>query len=215
MQWNHFRKTQLDSYSGQSISSDRFWMATGWTKEEVEGKWILDVGCGSGRFAEVALEAGAKVVAIDYSSAVDACYQNLNHYSNKYIVQADIYKLPFREGVFNYVYSLGVLQHTPDVFGAFLSLPPMLEPGGKICVDYYEKTWKSIMLPKYFLRPITKNIPKPFLFKILQILIPYLLSFSKLISSIPFIGLYLKRLIPVANYYGILPLDKEQHLEWS
>ena len=37
MQWNHFRKTQLDSYSGQSISSDRFWMATGWTKEEIEG----------------------------------------------------------------------------------------------------------------------------------------------------------------------------------
>ena len=61
----------MDSYSGQSISSDRFWMATGWTKEEVEGKWILDVGCGSGRFAEVALEAGAKVIAIDYSSAVD------------------------------------------------------------------------------------------------------------------------------------------------
>ena len=57
---------------------------------------------------------------------------------------------------------LGVLQHTPDVFGAFLSLPPMLEPGGKICVDYYEKTWKSIMLPKYFLRPITKKYSKTF-----------------------------------------------------
>ena len=25
MQWNNFPKTQLDSYSGQSISSDRFW----------------------------------------------------------------------------------------------------------------------------------------------------------------------------------------------
>ena len=29
LQWNKFRKTQLDSYSGQPISADRFWNATG------------------------------------------------------------------------------------------------------------------------------------------------------------------------------------------
>src|SRR5262249_16081433 len=30
MQWQKFRQTQLDSYSGHPISASRFWKATGW-----------------------------------------------------------------------------------------------------------------------------------------------------------------------------------------
>ena len=63
MQWNKFRKTQLDSYSGHPISADRFWSATGWLPTNLKGRWVLDAGCGSGRFAEIALNAGANVVA--------------------------------------------------------------------------------------------------------------------------------------------------------
>src|SRR5213076_2284270 len=73
MQWNRFARTQLDSASGHPISAGRFWHATGWTPSELAGQPVLDVGCGSGRFAEIALGAGARVVALDYSSAVDAC----------------------------------------------------------------------------------------------------------------------------------------------
>ena len=60
MQWNHFAKTQLDSHSGHAISADRFWMTTGWRPEDLRDQWVLDVGCGSGRFAEIALAAGAQ-----------------------------------------------------------------------------------------------------------------------------------------------------------
>ncbi len=141
MQWNKFSKTQLDSYSGHSISSDRFWKATGWNLDEIKGKWVLDVGCGAGRFAEVALGCGAIVVALDYSSAVDACYANLGHYPNLHVVQGDIYALPFVPESFSFVYSLGVLQHTPDVERAFACLPPMLAKGGQICVDYYDSSF--------------------------------------------------------------------------
>src|SRR6516162_4216431 len=70
-QWNKFRQTQLDSYSGHPISAERFWKSSAWKQEELGGQWVLDCGCGAGRFAEVALNAGAKVVALDYSSAVD------------------------------------------------------------------------------------------------------------------------------------------------
>ena len=130
LQWNHFRQTQLDSYSGHPISANRFWKATGWLPEALKDQWVLDVGCGAGRFAEVALKAGAKVVALDYSSAVDACYANLKHHPNLHIVQGDIYALPFEPGNFQFVYSLGVLQHTPNVAAAFAALPPMLRGGG-------------------------------------------------------------------------------------
>lgn len=215
MQWNHFSKTQLDSHSGHSISSARFWMATGWQHEQLEGKWVLDVGCGAGRFAEVALSAGANVVALDYSSSVDACYSNLKHHPNLHVVQGDIYALPFVLGAFPFVYSLGVLQHTPDVAKAFSALPNMVAVGGRLCVDYYEKSFKSMLLPKYWLRPLTKRIPRDLLFGVLHKLVPSMLLISQIIGGIPYLGKLLKRLVPVADYTGILPLNEQQLREWA
>jgi 2-polyprenyl-3-methyl-5-hydroxy-6-metoxy-1,4-benzoquinol methylase len=136
MQWNHFLQTQLDSHSGHPISTERFWLATGWKPEQLKDQWVLDAGCGAGRFAEVALQAGAKVVALDYSSAVDACSANLKPHPNLHIVQGDIYALPFAPESFSFVYSLGVLQHTPDVAKAFAALPLMVKGGGSLFTDF-------------------------------------------------------------------------------
>ena len=210
MQWNKFPHIQLDSYSGHPFSANRFWKATGWRPEDLDGKWVLDAGCGAGRFAEVALQAGAKVIALDYSSAVDACYANLKHHPNLHVVQGDIYALPFPKGFFPYVYSLGVLQHTPDVAKAFFALPPMVAKGGGLCVDFYQKSWKSLVHPKIFLRPITKRMPKAMLFAALESLVPKLLPLSRAFAHVG-----LKRLVPVSNPKEILPLSERQRLEWS
>jgi SAM-dependent methyltransferase len=215
MQWNKFRQTQLDSYSGHPISANRFWQATGWRPEEINGQWVLDVGCGAGRFAEVALGAGAQLVALDYSSAVDACYANLKHHPNLHVVQGDIYALPFAPESFPFVYSLGVLQHTPNVAKAFAALPPVVSRGGRLCVDYYERSFKSALLPKYWLRPLTKRMPKAQLFVTLQRLVPLLLPMSRVLGRIPVAGKLLKRLVPVANYEGMLPLTETQLHEWA
>jgi 2-polyprenyl-3-methyl-5-hydroxy-6-metoxy-1,4-benzoquinol methylase len=215
MQWNKFSRTQLDSHSGHPISAQRFWHATGWTPSDLSGRRVLDVGCGAGRFAEVALSSGGGVVALDYSNAVNACYANLGQHENLLVVQGDIYALPFAKGAFDFVYSLGVLQHTPDVGRAFAALPPMVRPGGAFCVDFYERSWKSALLPKYWLRPVTKRVPKSRLFELLEVLVPKLLPLSRAMGKVPKIGGQLKRLVPVANYAGELPLDDRQQLEWS
>ena len=215
MQWNRFSRTQLDSYSGHSISADRFWKATGGNPSELCGQWVLDAGCGAGRFAEVALNAGARVVALDYSSAVDACYANLKHHPNLHVVQGDIYALPFASELFPFVYSLGVLQHTPDVAKAFAALPTMVRGGGRLCVDYYLKTWKSMLLPKYWLRPLTKRLPKVVLLSFLQKGLPILLPVSRMLGGVPALGSVLRRVVPVVSYYGVLPLTDRQQIEWS
>jgi SAM-dependent methyltransferase len=215
LQWNRFRKTQLDSYSGHPISADRFWKATGWKHRDLTGQWVLDAGCGAGRFAEIALLAGAQIVALDYSSAVDACYANLNHHNNMHVVQGDIYAPPLPKAFFPFVYSLGVLQHTPDVASAFAALPPFLAEGGRLCVDFYDKSWKSALLPKYWLRPFTKRMEKDRLFHQVQRMIPVLLPLSQTIGRIPAVGAMMKRLLPVADYSGILPLNDQQLREWA
>ncbi|MBA3013390.1 MAG: methyltransferase domain-containing protein [Proteobacteria bacterium] len=215
LQWNHFSKTQLDSHSGHTISAERFWKATAWRSAEMKDRWVLDVGCGSGRFAEIALSSGAQVVALDYSSAVDACYANLRHHPNLHVVQGDIYALPFVPESFTFLYSLGVLQHTPDVAKAFAALPPMVAGGGRLCVDYYEKSFKSRLLPYYWLRPLTRRMDKPQMFALLKRLVPLLLPVSRALGRIPVAGKLLKRLVPVANYEGLLPLSEVQLREWA
>lgn len=215
MQWNHFRQTQLDSYSGVSISSDRFWLATNWSAADLKDQWVLDVGCGAGRFAEVALKVGARLVALDYSSAVDACYANLKHHPNLHVVQGDIYALPFAQGKFSFVYSLGVLQHTPDVAKAFAALPPMVQPGGQLCVDYYWKRIRTMLHAKYLFRFFTKRMPQPKLFGLLQRWVPGLLVVSQTLGRVPLIGRGLKRVVPVADYTDDHPLTEQQLKEWA
>ena len=71
------------------------------------------------------------------------------------------------------------------------------------------------MLPKYWLRPITKHIPKPCLFSVLEKLVPFQLPISNAFTSVPFLGSLIRRIVPVANYKGILPLSNQQLLVWA
>jgi SAM-dependent methyltransferase len=215
LQWDLFARTQLDSHSGLPISAERFWNVTGWEPKDLSGQWVLDVGCGSGRFSEVALDAGAKVVALDYSSAVEACWENLKHHPNLHVIQADIYALPFAPESFSFVYSLGVLQHTPDVGKAFAALPPMVKPGGQLCTDFYWNRLRTLLHPKYLLRPFTKRMDHRRLLSLLEISVPSMLRVSQMVGRIPRVGRMLKRLVPVADYTGIYPLSRRQLEEWA
>jgi len=215
-QWNRFRKTQLDSHTGVAISRERLFFSTEWKPEELCGKSVLDVGCGAGRFAEVTLSTGARVVAVDYSSAVEACYANLSPNSRVDVVQADIYHLPFRRGSFDFVYCLGVLQHTPDVRGAFMSLPEQLKPGGKIAVDVYPAVALNYLWPKYWLRPITKRMNPQTLLRAVERLVPWMLPVSAMLAKIPVIGRRLRYAVPVVNHAPDYPaLSPAQITEWA
>jgi SAM-dependent methyltransferase len=215
-QWNKFRLTQLDSHSGTTITRDRFFASTGWKPDEMSGRRVLDVGCGAGRFAEIALETGAEVVALDYSSAVDACWENNREKGVLHCVQGDIYKLPFVSGSFDLVYCLGVLQHTPDVDAAFAALTGQLKPGGALAVDVYPKLWQNLASAKDWIRPLTRRMDRMNLFRMVEnYLVPILLPVSVALGRVPLIGRKLRRLIPVSNYDGILPLTPEQLREWA
>lgn len=215
LQWNHFRRTQLDSHTGVPISRDRFFRQTGWASDQLVGKTVVDVGCGAGRFAEVALSCGAQVVAVDSSSAVDACWANLSPHPRLHVMQADVYALPFRPERFDFVYCLGVLQHTPRVHEALSALVTPLKPGGRLAVDVYLRSWRGGCHPKYWLRPLTTRLAPERLFSLLERAAPGLLQVSRVVRRIPTLGPYLSRLVPVANYEGVYPLSRSQLTEWA
>jgi len=214
-QWNRFRRTQLDSSSGLLISKQRFFNQAGLQPQDLRGKLVLDVGCGAGRFAEVALASGACIVAADFSSATDACLRNLGEHPSLGILQADLYNLPLKAASFDFVYCFGVLQHTPDVKAAFFAILEQCKAGGRVAVDVYPRSLSNAINPKYWLRPVTKRMPLGRLLSALRMTVPTLLTLSIFLGRIPLAGQKLRRLVPVANYSGVYPLSRKQLREWA
>ncbi len=169
-QWKRFARTQLDSANGTTRSRDTFVEKTGWSLAELKGKRILDVGCGMGRFAEIAADAGAEVYGVDLSRAVEAAYAHLGSRPNVRIFQADVMSLPFEPASFDFIYSIGVLHHTPDTRAAFLRLPALLKPGGAITIWVYSTEVK--LLGSEWLRKLTPSIPQPWLLLACRLAIP-------------------------------------------
>ncbi len=169
-QWNRFARTQLDSANGSTQSRDAFVEKTGWSLDRLRGRRVLDAGCGMGRFAEVCADAGTEVHAVDLSRAVDAAAANLSHRDNVHLYQADIMSLPFPERGFDFVYSLGVLHHTPDTRAAFHRLVPLVKEGGSIAIWVYSAELR--LLGSSLLRPLTSRLPKPWLLAAARIAVP-------------------------------------------
>jgi SAM-dependent methyltransferase len=215
-QWNIHARTQVDKFNGTHITRDRFYEGTRWAREDLVGQTIFEAGCGSGRFTQIMLDAGMEVYSLDYSNAVDASLANHGLHPNLHIVQGSIYDAPYAQASFDRVFCFGVMQHTPNVKHTFECLAEMVKPGGYIAVDVYAKTLKAMLhYPRYLLRPLAKRLPSETLYKLVEKAVPLLLPISIALKCLPLVGRYLFPLIPVANYKGLLPLDRDQHREWS
>jgi hypothetical protein len=72
-----------------------------------------------------------------------------------------------------------------------------------------------VLWPKYWLRPLTKRIPADRMLPLVRGMVDVLLPLSIAIGRIPGVGRKLRYAIPVANYDGILPLNRQQLHEWA
>jgi uncharacterized protein YbaR (Trm112 family)/ubiquinone/menaquinone biosynthesis C-methylase UbiE len=214
-QWNLFRKEQIDTYNGTTLSADRLWSETGWTKTEIAGKWVLDVGCGAGRFLDASSASEGEIVGIDISDAVDAARANLKGRENVHFVQASIYELPFREGTFEYCYCIGVIQHTPDTARSLRSIAAMVGRQGKLAVTIYPRKPWTKLFSKYWVRPITKRLKKETLLKVIQSVMPAAFPVTNVLFRMPLVGKAFIFTIPIANYVREKQLSRSQRYAWA
>lgn len=217
-QWNKYAKLQLDSCNGTSFSKERFFSITEWDPNQLQGQKILDAGCGAGRFAEVALAAGAEVTAMDLSQAVEACQRNLGDSPHLNVVQASIYEMPFRPGSFDYAYCIGVIQHTPDPKRSVMEICKMVKPGGQIGLWIYERDWKSYLGTigfKYLLRPWTMKMSREQVENLSNRLESICWPVNRVARKCGLPGKIIMRLLPVASaYLQDVPLSDGDFREW-
>lgn len=209
LEWTKHARAQYDSYSGANVSEKRFFEETKWPCD-LTGQFVLEVGSGSGRFTEQALSTGAMVITMDYSCAVEANYASNGKKPNVLIVQADMYKMPFREKFFDKLFCFGVLQHTPDVRKSFMALPRYLKSGGDIVVDVYRKFRgiKQLLATRYWVRPVTRTINKKILYKITSNYVKFMFPISRIINKLPY-GNAINWALLVADYRGLHGLNED------
>jgi SAM-dependent methyltransferase len=194
-EWNWFERTQLDRPGeNRTESREMFALKTGFMPEDLAGKTVLDVGCGMGRFADVAASWGANVVGVDLSIAVEAANRNLGELPNTALLQADVFDLPLRPESFDFIYSIGVLHHTPDTHGAFSNLPRLLKPGGRIVIWVYTNERRILYSSSDLLRRATTRMSEEQLLKLCKVAGPlgalYRTRFGK----------YLMPILPVSQH---------------
>lgn len=170
-EWNVHSRTQLDSHTGADSSEEMLRRKTGLTPEQVRGKLVLDAGVGAGRFSDVLLQWGGRVVGVDLSYAVEAAHRNFGDNPNAVLAQADIGRLPFAPETFDLVISIGVLHHTPSTRAHFEKLIPLLKPGGTICIWVYPPEHDYLLRVSWI--PFTSRIPKKWFHCWCKVYVPY------------------------------------------
>ncbi len=214
-EWNRWGRIQIDRFAGHSLSTRRFLADTHWPESWLKDKLILDAGCGAGRFADVAAGMGARVVAIDLSGAVDAARANTADRNGRvHVVQASLFRLPFRRGVFDGIYCMGVIQHTPDPQAVMTALPAFLKPGGRVVYNFYEIHWHTRLQPiKYAMRTLTSRLGAVANYRLALALTVLFFPLSWLLSHIRFVR-FINIMLPICASHSP-DLTIRQQFVWT
>jgi SAM-dependent methyltransferase len=106
-------------------------------KVDLNGTLVAEIGCGPGRFIDVARSKGARVIGIDYSDAVEVAEKNFKNSRDVCICQANALNLPLKPRSMDGVFSIGVLHHTPNPERGVAQALQLLRPGGWCALSVY------------------------------------------------------------------------------
>jgi 2-polyprenyl-3-methyl-5-hydroxy-6-metoxy-1,4-benzoquinol methylase len=139
-QWDKFHTgvamSDDDKFMGQIRS--QICKMTDFPAEWFQGKQVIDIGCGSGRFTYGLLSLGATVTAVDQSAAglrrtTELCQEFSSRLSTR---QENILEWD-EETQFDLVFNFGVVHHTGNTYLAMWNVAHKVKPGGRLFLMIY------------------------------------------------------------------------------
>jgi SAM-dependent methyltransferase len=187
----HYVRKHFKHYVSDKSGDARLGPYTGFDPRELRRGVTLEVGCGYGRFVNVVSQRGGEVVGVDLSTnSIDLAFDFVGRRPRVHLVQADVFRLPFKEGAFARAFSIGVLHHTPDPSLAVRTLAPKVTPGGRLSIWVYHPETSGKVVDRW--RLFTRYL-HPVLLYWLCVLNQALLS---PVRKVPKVAGLLSRLVP-------------------
>ena len=136
---------------------ERYPSAVDITPDTVGGKTFLNIGCGGGFEGLLFAGYGTRYIGVDFShNAVRFTLELIRKAGfDGATYQAEAEALPFRDDRIDYVYSSGVLHHTPNTQDALKEVYRVLKPGGTAMIALYATN--SLMFLWYRLHAVLRG----------------------------------------------------------
>jgi len=169
--------------------------------------YVLDVGCGTGRWSYYLSPKVKFIEAIDPSEAVFAAARLTSTKSNIRVTKAGVENIPFEDNSFEFIFSLGVLHHLPDTEGALKKIFQKIKPNGYFLVYLYYNLdnrgnmYKAIFKLSNSIRRIISRMPK-----MIKQILAEIISFTVYLPFV-FLARLCKALFPRSEFYKKIPLS--------
>ena len=172
-----------------------------------KNSYVLDVGCGTGRWSYYLSSRVKFIEAIDPSDAVFSAARLTSVKPNIRVTKAGVDNIPFADNSFDFIFSLGVLHHIPDTTGAIKKIYEKIKPNGYFLVYLYYNldnrgtVYKAIFKLSNGVRKIISGMPKA-----VKQLLAEIISFTIYLPFV-FLARLCKTVFPGKDWYKKIPLS--------
>jgi SAM-dependent methyltransferase len=123
---------------------------TSYVPADLAGKQVLEIGLGFGTLGQLLASRGAEYHGVDIAAGpVSVMRRRIGALGlpEERVQQASALELPFADGSFDYVYSIGCLHHTGDLQRSISQVHRVLRSGGRAVVMlYYRHSLRRLAL---------------------------------------------------------------------
>mgnify|MGYP003665813624 CR=1 FL=1 len=178
LQWQNYQYGDKTWFKDDlALRKDEFLDAVKLEASELDGRMVLDAGCGNGRLTASVAKHGAEVVGMDLSrSVVRANQMRAEHAGDRapfvHFVQGNVMEPPFAPETFDHIHTSGVLHHTPSTERAFDGFLKTGKPGGRVYVQLYRKREFWVGVPNRIIRFFTSRLPVKLLYSLCMLMAP-------------------------------------------
>jgi ubiquinone/menaquinone biosynthesis C-methylase UbiE len=175
-EWSRFDQSSLSTEELQKLFDEYFHIFPWDTLPE--NPVGMDIGCGSGRWAQLVAPRVNTLHCVDASAeALAVAEKNLsNYYNHCQFHHASVDALPVADNTMDFAYSLGVLHHIPDTLHGLQACVKKLKPGAPFLLylyynfdnrpSWYRLIWKATDI----FRKVISRLPHPLRYGVSQII---------------------------------------------